>query len=341
MISIAIFNNKGGVGKTTLLCNLAAYLSIKKNKRVLVVDADPQCNATIYVTPNEQLEEYYTNSKNQTIFDVIKPLQKGNDYLAKEKFPILKGYNFNFDVVLGDPKMAILEDFLSKDWIDGKNGEPRGLKTTLVFYDFLKKLEDQYDYVFFDVGPSLGAINRCVLLACDFFLMPMSSDIFSLKVVDNISDSLTEWKKLINKGLEEYASSDGDGAYKIGEKEVAINLSFLGYIYQQYTAKTKNGEKRPVNAYENIIKKMNTTISKKLKSFFDGKLTDANLKLGEIPTLNSLIPLSQVAHKPIFELSGRDGVVGAHFSKVREYADVISRLEQKIQENLDAYEMAR
>ena len=59
MISIAIFNNKGGVGKTSLLCNLAAYLKVRLNKRVLIVDADPQCNATIYVTPEEELEEIW------------------------------------------------------------------------------------------------------------------------------------------------------------------------------------------------------------------------------------------------------------------------------------------
>ena len=179
MKSIAIFNNKGGVGKTTLLCNLASYLKIKKNKRVLVIDADPQCNATIYVTPSDKLEEFYSNSKTETIFNIIRPLQKGNDYLSMDELPILTGDAFKFDIVLGDPKMAILEDFLSKDWIDGKNGEPRGLKTTFVLVDFLRKVKDRYDFVFFDVGPSLGAINRCVLLACDFFLMPMSSDIFS------------------------------------------------------------------------------------------------------------------------------------------------------------------
>ncbi len=236
--------------------------------------------------------------------------------------------------------MAILENFLSKDWIDGKNGEPRGLKTTFVLVDFLRKVKDRYDFVFFDVGPSLGAINRCVLLACDFFLMPMSSDIFSLKAVDNISESLKEWKRLINKGLQTYTENSGGEKYIVDGEDVTINLAFLGYIYQQYTAKTKNGEKRPVNAYENIIKRMNSTVSKKLAGFFEGKLNEIQLKLGEIPTLNSLIPLSQTAHKPIFELTGRDGVVGAHFSKVREYEQVISHLEENIQNNLNAYELA-
>ncbi len=46
MIALAMFNNKGGVGKTTLTCNIASFLAKKENKRVLVIDCDPQCNAT-------------------------------------------------------------------------------------------------------------------------------------------------------------------------------------------------------------------------------------------------------------------------------------------------------
>lgn len=340
MNSIAIFNNKGGVGKTTFLCNFAAYLKIKQNKRVIVIDADPQCNATIYVTNDCELEEFYSKSKTKTIFDIIKPLQRGNDYIAEQNIPIITNREFGFDVILGDTRLSLVEDFLSTDWISGKNGEPRGLKTTFIFQDLLQKLSDRYDYVFFDIGPSLGAINRCVLLACEYFIMPMSSDIFSLKAVDNIAESLSNWKANIDKGLADFQQNNEGEPYVVRSAVASANLHFLGYIYQQYNTKSKDGVKRPVKAYDNIIKKMNDLVSSKLGKFCNPRLADSQLLIGEIPTLNSLIPLSQIAHKPIFSLSSGDGVVGAHFSKVREYEEVVKGILEKMNANLNVYEMA-
>lgn len=114
----------------------------------------------------------------------------------------------------------------------------------------------------------------------------------------------------------------------------------MGYIYQQYVTKTnKDGEKRPVKAFDSIIQKMSRTLSSKLEKFYTPSLNEEKLLIGEIPTLNSLIPLSQIAHKPIFTLSGSDGVVGAHFSKVREYESVIKSISENIRKNLEAYEM--
>ncbi|MGD7102028.1 ParA family protein, partial [Ralstonia pseudosolanacearum] len=57
MKSICVFNNKGGVGKTTLLANLAAYLALDLEMKILVVDADPQCNATAYMLRESLLEK--------------------------------------------------------------------------------------------------------------------------------------------------------------------------------------------------------------------------------------------------------------------------------------------
>ena len=77
MQSIAFFNNKGGVGKTTLLCNIAAYLALEKQKKVLVVDADPQCNATQLMLEEEEVLAIYDAARSFTIHSVVHPLSIG------------------------------------------------------------------------------------------------------------------------------------------------------------------------------------------------------------------------------------------------------------------------
>lgn len=228
MTSITVFNNKGGVGKTTLLCNLASYLSLKKNKKVLIVDADPQCNATIYLFPEERVIEIY-EGQHGSINDLIMPLSRGRGYFT-EKIPILKSPTFKVDLVPGDPKLALQEDLLATDWQQAQAGDARGLQTTLVFAELLQRCEN-YDFVFFDLGPSLGAINRSVLLASDYFVIPMSSDIFSLQAIENISVSLGRWKKGLNTGMNAHRENNGD-VYTVNDQEVNWKLRFLGYVTQ-------------------------------------------------------------------------------------------------------------
>lgn len=330
MESIVIFNNKGGVGKTTLLCNLAAFLQIKEDKKVIIIDADPQCNATAYLFPYPEIETIYEKSEG-TIYDIIRPVQRGKGYI-KNTLPILTSPKFKVDIIVGDPRLSLAEDFLGKDWIEGKSGDHRGLQTTLVFKDLLAKL-NEYDYVIFDVGPSLGALNRAVLIASDYFLIPMSSDIFSLRAIENISLALKEWREGLEGGLAEYNKKERED-FQISDNDVTWKLQFVGYVTQQYTAKTVDGKKIPVNAYEKIIKKIPTTIKKELSSFNNnsGSLV---MKLGEIPSLHSLVPLSQNANTPIFCLQAKDGVVGAHFNKVRDYETVIKGIANHLLSNLE------
>lgn len=332
MVSIAIFNNKGGVGKTTLLCNLAAFFKLEKNKKVLVVDADPQCNASSYILGNEKLFDIYTEQADNTILKIVECISEGDAYLSKDSLPIFSDNQFGVDIIIGDTSLSAKEDFLSGDWLQGKNAEPRGLKTTLVFKDMLLKIEDDYDYIFFDVGPSLGAINRTILLACDYFIMPMSSDIFSLKAIDNISMTLQGWKATLDKGLVEYKENKKRD-YKIGNVIAECNLKFLGYINQQYTAKRVNEERRPVKAYDRILQQIPDKISTQLGCLIPESIRDS-LLIGEIPTFSSLVPMSQIVNKPIFNLEGVDGVVGAHFKKVAEFKSVIEKVSDNVEHNL-------
>lgn len=335
MKTIVVFNNKGGVGKTTFLCNLAACLQINHNKKVIVIDADPQANATTYSLKDDETFELFSKvNTSGTLNDIFKELRKSGYYYDKD-LPIIKSKRFQYDILPGDPSISLFEDFLSKDWFDSINGEARAIRTTLIFDDLNHKLEKlKYDYVFYDVGPSLGAINRSVLMAADYYILPMASDIFSLKAVDNIRASLKTWGENFKKGLLEYESNENE-PFKINNTIIDFKLTFIGYITQQYLTKTKDGKKRAVNAYEKIIKQIPKAIVSNLAPI-GSQIDEEDYKLGEIPNLHSLVPLSQSANAPIFKLTAEDGVVGAHFSKVKEYGEVIEEIKNKLLINIES-----
>lgn len=331
MKSIVIFNNKGGVGKTTFLCNLASFLTLKKGRRVLVVDADPQCNATIYSLVEKTIADLYVKKQRETIDTFLDPLRRGKGYL-NGNFSRLKSPRFGFDIIPGDPNLALSEDLLASDWQAGSSGDPRGLQTTLVFGDVLLRFQE-YDYIFFDVGPSLGAINRAVLISSDFFIMPMSSDIFSIMAINNISLALNKWKRGFEKGLEEYKNEHGT-PYTLGDNSINWRLQFAGYVTQQYTAKQVRGIRQPVSAYERIISQAPKRIKSDLVIPFSSLPSEINYSLGDIPNLHSVVPLSQTAHAPIFELKSADGVVGAHFTKVKDTERIYKKIAQRLIENI-------
>ena len=327
MQSIAFFNNKGGVGKTTLLCNVAAFLATQRDMRVLVVDADPQCNATQLMLDETDVFDIYDTPSSFTIHSIIHPLSIGKGYSNKLEPIYVEDYGV--DLVPGDPRLALKEDLLSKDWQDAVAGDLRGLRTTFLFSQFLSRC-GEYDFVLFDMGPSLGSINRAVLLACDYFVSPMSIDIFSLKAIENISAALQEWKKKLTHGISQVDDSLKDDI----PSTVGFSIMFAGYVAQQYIQKTTGGEKRAVAAYETIMKR----IPKNIKTHFVNKLqsqeTNIKYEIGSIPNLYSLIPMSQTAHKPIFLLKAKDGVRGAHFNKVRDAEAIYSKVSDQLLKNV-------
>lgn len=332
MKSIVFFNNKGGVGKTTLLCNIASLLALEYEKKILVVDADPQCNTTTYCLGEDEIDDLFSKTKRDTIELFLEPLKKGKGFIDAPVTP-LKSQRFGFDLIPGDPKLSLSEDLLSSDWKSAIAGDARGLQTNFVIKDLLLKYEDKYDFVFFDVGPSLGALNRSILISSDFYIVPMSVDMFSLSAIENISISLNKWKTSINRSLDLHEEEEGE-RFNISGREINWTLRFLGYAVQQYTAKTVSGSKRPVSAYEKINKKIPSLIQKFLLESANENID--NYKLGEIQNLHSLVPLSQSANCPIFKLKSSDGVVGAHFSMVKDSKDIFNSIACNIIRQMEA-----
>lgn len=340
MKSIVFFNNKGGVGKTTLACNVVAYLNTALSKRVLLVDADPQCNATQAVLDDSVCEDLYEPSSTlKTLYSYVMPLERGESSVDQDVQPLPGAQNrFRTDMIPGHPRLSIIEDTLSSAWADLLARKIGGYRVTNWCTQLLNALERDfnYDYVVFDVGPSLGALNRSVILACDYIVTPFGCDIFSLLGIKNISSWMGTWKKNYDRSIRDTLSDD-PGVLE-GYPIVTCTdekFRFAGYSVQQYITKTFKTGRRPVKSYDQIMREIPTTVESAMKFLRADGLADDDLELGHIPNLFSLVPMAQSAKAPIHQLGNGDGLVGSQYSQVNAYTSTLDALSRKLLHNLE------
>ncbi len=339
---ISFFNNKGGVGKTTTLVNMAGYLSKRYGFRVLVLDLDPQSNSTQAILPEERWADFYgEEAKKQTIFDCFKKIQMGLGDFVCIDIPVEACEN-NYGVSLfpGHPKMSMIDDEMAKSWASVMAGIPAGLITQNWLNHVRKAYEDKFDYVFVDMGPALGALNRSVLLNSDYFITPMASDIFSLIGISNIGEWIAGWKKSYVMGLENLKVKEGEDRYNEIVDEYLINddisktTVFAGYSIQQYSKRKFASGERPTKAYEKVITNFHAEVVKSLGSMAKSGITDECLKIGDVPYVYSIIPLSQLSKTPIFDLTYASGLRGNQTSSVGEYVEYMERLVRGFLRNI-------
>jgi len=339
MISISMFNNKGGVGKTTLTCNIASYFARKMNLRVLVVDCDPQCNATQLIMGEEFATKFYWEDAPDTIStirDVLQPIEDGDSHISSTIQPILGSRNrFGVDVLPGHPGLSIIEDRLGAAWHDLLGGDIGGIRKTNWNSLLAFVLRDRYDVILYDLGPSLGSINRCVLVGCEYFLTPMGADIFSILGVRNIASWIGHWLELYKNSL---ALAEQRNPGRLLEHRVAAEPSiahgYLGYTMQQYIAKSKEGQRIPTARYENIIKLVPSVIEGSLGGYLKEGLSAADAHLGDVPHLYSLIPLAQSVAAPILDLKSSDGLIGSQYKQRDDYKEIIASVSCRIADNV-------
>jgi cellulose biosynthesis protein BcsQ len=192
---LSIFNHKGGVGKTTLTVNLAATLA-GRGRRVLLVDSDPQCNLTSYLIPDDVVDDLLDNAdqeSGQTLWSAVKPLSEATGGYKKIK-PLRCAVD-NLFVVPGDVRLSEFENDLNEFWSQCFQRKVKGFKGTTAISELVTKLSELHniDYVFYDSGPNIGPLNRCVLLDCDFFIVPVACDLFSLRALKTLGRTLNNW----------------------------------------------------------------------------------------------------------------------------------------------------
>ncbi len=321
MKTIVFFNNKGGVGKTTLAYHFAHMLA-ELDMRCLAVDLDPQANLTSMFLTDEELERIYTPSKDrETLLRGIKPLDRSLGDIA----PVpIQAINLNLGLLAGDLELSLFEDKLSSNWGKCLDRDEASFRMISAFSRIIKAAAAEFkaEYCLIDVGPNFGALNRATLIAADYVIVPMAADLFSLQGLRNLGERLSTWRSEWTERLDKGRNLDFElpnGA-----------METLGYIIMQYGML----DKRPVKSYLKWANKIPATFSESVlqqNSEVPDSFDQDPKCLALLKHYHSLAPMSMEARKPIFALKPADGAIGAHFQAVLKARQDFKTLVNKVQ----------
>jgi cellulose biosynthesis protein BcsQ len=218
MKSIAIFNNKGGVGKTTLTYHVAFALA-ELGHRTLIIDLDPQSNITLYGLTEEELtniwtaedafiEDFQTTVQKTTPADVtviagghrsihflLKATEDGTGEIDTLATPV--ELHPNLGLIPGRLTVHMFEERIASRWSDAYRGEPLAVRTVTKIRKLCTEYASArgYEFVIVDTSPSLGILNKVIISTMDGFLIPCMPDLFSLYGIRNIGRALALWKR--------------------------------------------------------------------------------------------------------------------------------------------------
>lgn len=315
---IAFFNNKGGVGKTSLVYHVAWMLS-NRRFRVLAADLDPQGNLTAAFLDDERLEELWPENEHPaTIFGALRALKVGVGDVVE---PVLENINDRLALIPGDMALSQFEDDLSQMWPKCLDRDERAFRVISAFWRVLQLGAEAHraHVIVIDLGPNLGAINRSALIASDSVVIPLAPDLFSLQGLRNLGPTLVAWRK----GWEKRQTDNPERGLILPTGEMRP----IGYIVMQYSVRRD----RPVKSYEKWIERIPDTYRKYVlneQTTEIPRVVDDSKCIALLKHYRSLMPMAQEAHKPIFSLKPADGAIGAHMSAVKgAYTDFASMAE--------------
>jgi len=320
MKTIAFFNNKSGVGKTSLVYHLA-YMFAELGISTLAVDLDPQANLSSMFIDEDRMEALWDKAKGETVSSAIEPLLTGT---GDVRTPHVEEINPRLGLVAGDLSLSRSEDELSSQWSHCLDGDPRAFRVISAFWRVMEGAakSSNSEIVLIDVGPNLGAINRAALIAANYVVIPLAPDLFSLQGLSNLGPTLRKWRKDWSKRLEE--SPDHELSLPSGE------IKPIGYVILQHAVR----ESRPVKAYQRWIRRIPATYREAVLNETDVKIVPPASEdpycLAMLKHYRSLMPLAMEAHKPMFYLKPADGAISAHVSAVRDCHDDFLTLAKKI-----------
>lgn len=337
---LTFFNNKGGVGKTSLVYHLAWMLH-DLGHRVLACDLDPQANLTAAFLDEEPLESLWDESEHSsgaksTIFECVKPLTKVGDLCPPYLQQILWQFDFgenDLRLIPGDLALADFEDTLSTEWPKAMGSASaelyRPFRILTAFSTIMQQGAEAMNasIILADVGPNLGAINRSALIASDYVVVPLGADLFSLRGLQNLGPTLKRWRQDWKRMSDNWSSPD----FPLPEGD----MKPIGYIMQQHGVRLE----RPVKAYDKWVNRMPEEYARNLLEKNRGPYAmtpkeDPENALATVKHYRSLVPMAQENRKPIFHLTTADGAFGSHAAAVNDARQDFKVLAEKIAERI-------
>jgi len=326
MKTLAFFNNKGGVGKTTLLYHLA-WMFGDLGKRVLVADVDPQANLTSMFLAEPELEKLWDpdNDQDQSIMAPLSPIIRGLGDIGATP---LQRISANIRLIPGDLNLSNFESNLSEAWGKCLDRQEPAFRTTSSLYRIMLQAAENFDadLVLIDVGPNFGAINRAALICADAVVIPLAPDLFSIQGLRNLGPTLRNWRREWGKRIEESPAKDLPLPKAV--------MKPLGYVVLQFGIR----DSKPVTAYEKWSRRIPSTFAEKVLEQQEPSASatgnDPNC-LGLLKHYRSLMPMAMEARKPIFRLKPADGAIGAHTYSVKNCERDFQELATKILDRLD------
>ncbi|MDD9984819.1 MAG: AAA family ATPase [Spirochaetaceae bacterium] len=308
MKTIAFFNNKGGVGTTTLVYHLA-WMYSEIGVSVVAADLDPQANLTAMFLDEDRLEELWPDGHHPaSILGSISPILRG---IGDITGPHVEEITTNLGLVVGDLGLSWFEAKLSAAWPDCLDGDEAAFRTESAFHRTILQAAEAQDakLVLIDVGPNLGAINRAAMIAANFVAVPLAPDLFSLQGLRSLGPTLRDWRREWGDRVRR-RPADADLSLPAAE------IRPLGYIVMQHAVRIG----RPDQASQKWIMRIpgvyrTEALGDSTAIELSGDDEDC---LATLKHYRSLMPMAQEARKPMFQLRAADGALGAHIHAVQD-----------------------
>lgn len=329
---IELFNHKGGVSKTTTTFHLAWKLT-EKNKRVLVVDGDSQCNLTGMFL-GEEFDDYYENEEtcNMNIKDAVKMAFTGRPQPIEAIECPVHCKNSNLYIIPGHMDLSEFESSLSLA-LNSNNAIVTLQNLPGAFYELIRKCCEKYqiDFVFIDMNPGLSAINQTFFSYADAIIVPTNPDPFSTMALKTLKQILPKWKKWAIQGRELFK----DSSYPLPECE----MRFIGEIIQRFNLRNHKAAKPYTSKITEIKNYIETEFVPELEQYdmvYDiSELISSGLLenrcLGEIPEFGALIQKANESMLPVFSLTKENmGTVGNVFDNMEEKRKLFDDMYDKI-----------